>query len=279
MTAFARVEAENLSWEIRSVNQRYLDVSFRMPETFRNVEMQLREMVRKKIHRGKIECSLRLSQHNQSSDLNINQVLLQKLRSAIQQIDAEADSSIQPAALELLRWPGVVMDGDEQTEEQHALIKSSFNTAISELTAMRAREGQGLREIVLAQLENLAEIVAEVRAEAPEIMKVQRSRLLTRISQLEVEVDTGRLEQELVFFAQKADVAEELDRLATHIIEIRSTFETKGPIGRRLDFLMQELNREANTLSSKASVARTSLQSVDLKVIIEQMREQIQNIE
>jgi len=279
MTAFARVEADNISWEIRSVNQRYLDVTFRMPDVYRVLEIQLKNSLRQKLHRGKLDCVLRVHQEQSQVSLVINEELVSSLRTAADRIDALTGNDSQINALDLLRWPGAILDDNLDSETEQVSIIETFNDAVTSLVEMRQREGDELKNIVLAQLSELAGVVDQVRLEAPSIAEHQRNKLQDRLLQFKVDLDEGRLEQELVYLAQKSDIMEELDRLDTHMGEVRNTLAQAGPIGRRLDFLMQELNREANTLSSKASVANTSLQTVDLKVIIEQMREQIQNLE
>ena len=279
MTAFARVEADNISWEIRSVNQRYLDVTFRMPDVYRVLEIQLKNSLRQQLHRGKLDCVLRVHQEQSQVSLVINEELVSSLRTAADRIDALTGNDSQINALDLLRWPGAILDDNLDSETEQVSIIDTLNDAVTSLVEMRQREGDELKNIVLAQLGELASVVDQVRLEAPSIAEHQRNKLQDRLLQFKVDLDEGRLEQELVYLAQKSDIMEELDRLDTHMGEVRNTLDQAGPIGRRLDFLMQELNREANTLSSKASVANTSLQTVDLKVIIEQMREQIQNLE
>jgi uncharacterized protein (TIGR00255 family) len=188
---------------------------------------------------------------------------------------------IPPAlnTLDLLRWPGVLQEEEfDQSELEHR-IKQAFKDTLSSLLQMRQREGDELKRIILDKLLQVEEIVKAVREEAPKIIAKQRQRLMQRLEDLQVDVDAGRLEQELVYLAQKSDILEEIDRLNTHVEEVRTTLKSPGAVGRRLDFLMQELNREANTLSSKAIAANTSIQAVDLKVVIEQMREQVQNLE
>jgi len=279
MTAFARAEANNISWEIRSVNQRYLDVTFRMPDAYRVLEIQLKNSLRQQLHRGKLDCALRISQEHAQTSLAINKELVDSLTDAASKIDALTGNESQIDALELLRWPGAILDDSVDCETERATIIEAFGDVVNSLVEMRQREGDELKNIVLAKLGELAVIVNQVRLEAPTIAEHQRNKIQNRLLQIKVEVDESRLEQELVYLAQKSDIVEELDRLDTHMEEVRNTLSQAGPIGRRLDFLMQELNREANTLSSKATAANTSLQTVDLKVIIEQMREQIQNLE
>ncbi len=279
MTAFARAEVDNISWEIRSVNQRYLDVTFRMPDAYRVLEIQLKNSLRQQLHRGKLDCALRINQEHSQTSLAINKELVDSLTDAASKIDALTGNKSQIDALELLRWPGAILDDSVDCETEPATIIEAFSDVVNSLVEMRQREGDELKNIVLAKLGELADIVNQVRLEAPTIAEHQRNKIQNRLLQIKVEVDESRLEQELVYLAQKSDIMEELDRLDTHIEEVRNTLGQAGPIGRRLDFLMQELNREVNTLSSKATVANTSLQTVDLKVIIEQMREQIQNLE
>ncbi len=279
MTAFSRIEEGNFSWEIRSVNQRYLDVSFRLPENYRSLEIQLRNSIRKQLNRGKVDCSLRMTEDQVSTNLAINHDFIQSLTRAAGEVDELTGHTTQLSSLELMRWPGAIISDNSDLDGEHARVLAAFGAAIRSLVEMRQREGDELKKIVLNQLADLSNIVVQVRKDAPVITEQQRARLKERLDSLKVDVDTSRLEQELVYLAQKSDIVEELDRLETHIQEVKNSLEETGPIGRRLDFLMQELNREANTLSSKATTANTSLQSVDLKVIIEQMREQIQNIE
>jgi len=279
MTAFARVELDNISWEIRSVNQRYLDVSFRMPEPFRSMEITLKNNLRQHVHRGKIDCSLWVSKEKAQTSLSVDEQVVTSLLSATKQIDQITGYRRDIDVMELLRWPGIILDKEPDSSDERDDITTGFKEGIQMLVDMRQREGGELKNIVLAQLEELSKIIDAVRTEAPAISLQQQQKLQNRLAKIKVEVDAGRLEQELVYMAQKSDIAEELDRLDTLVEEVKHTLLQKNPIGRRLDFLMQELNREANTLSSKATISNTSLQAVDLKVIIEQMREQVQNIE
>lgn len=283
MTAFARAESNQISWEIRSVNQRYLDVSFRMPDAFRSIEIPLKAVLRKYLIRGKVECTLRVNSELSQISLVIDKELVTALLGATEEISSLTKNNKAPESLDVLRWPGVLLNSAVNTEQEKIEISDAFRNAVTSLQEMRLREGTELKNLILGQLAEVAKIVTQVRQEAPVILEQQHQRLLLRLEkrleQLQAEIDGPRLEQELVYLAQKSDVVEELDRLETHIEEVRHTLDQKGAIGRRLDFLMQELNREANTLSSKASVSATSMQAVDLKVIIEQMREQVQNIE
>lgn len=284
MTGFARSE-EQLPWctmscEIRSVNQRFLDPNFRLPEALREFEPGLREILRKRIQRGKVDCTFRLVNDPQgTATLQINTALVQQLTVAVQEIATITDTSATLDPVDILKWPGIF----QEQEGDHKVIGKAthkvFNATLDALISARQREGDELQKFVTQRLDEIGQIVQHVRISIPKILEANRERLLSRLQELKDELDPVRLEQELIFIAQKADVSEELDRLETHLDEVQRVLLSNGAIGRRLDFLMQELNREANTLSSKAMVADTSLQSVELKVLIEQMREQIQNIE
>ncbi len=280
MTAFARSESGHISWELRSVNHRYLEVGFKIPDAFRCLEMGLRNKLKIMLSRGKIDCQLRIGQ-SQASDagLAIDEKLLEDLNGALAAIIPKIQTVAPVNPLELLKWPGLLT---EQTEDE-ATIKETivelFDQALTQLIEMRTSEGTELRKIVLEKLADLESIVEQAATEAPIISARQRDKMIARLNDLQIDADPGRIEQELVIMAQKSDVAEELDRLNTHIEEVSTTLDSDDAVGRRLDFLMQELNREANTLSSKAVATNTTIQAVELKVAIEQMREQIQNIE
>jgi len=265
-------------WEIRSVNHRYLDVSFRMPEKLRHLETDLKSQFKDKVQRGKIECSLKVNTGELKTRVSINQDLVQDLDQAMSQVAAITGMEDRGDILSLLRWPDVLTieeSGDELITE----AQQSFTLAVDQLVEMREREGKELASLLDSRLVDIETTVEKLREETPAIIAHQHEKLLKRLDDIDVEVEQGRVEQELVILAQKLDVAEELDRLVTHVLEVRRNLEADEPVGRRLDFLMQELNREANTLSSKAAAASTTMQAVDLKVSIEQMREQIQNIE
>jgi len=280
MTAFARAESGGIVWEVRSVNQRYLDVNFKIPESLRFLEPALRDLLRSKIQRGKVDCLLRIDRKvDDPTNLRVNQGAVNKLLSATQHLAAIFPDARQPTTLDLLNWPGVLEQEEQDRDALGLEITTTFSEGVKALAAMRAREGAELERIIRAKLLELADIVNSVRGEVTSIQDRQQQKIRARINELKVDVDAGRLEQELVYQAQKSDVAEELDRLDTHVTEVQSTLGSKNPAGRRLDFLMQELNREANTLSSKAIAANTTIAAVELKVIIEQMREQVQNIE
>lgn len=283
MTAFARAEQANangtLSWELRSVNHRYLEPHLRLPESFRDLEGAVREALRNGLSRGKVECTLRFSDDNAGKALQVD---LERAAQLIAAAESVAGLIKQPAALnplEVLGWPGVLVAdaADPQALNQSAL--SLFNQALSELKNGRKREGSELAKLLNERLDSILEQVVALRELVPQMLAGQRQKILDRCAEMQAELDPQRLEQELVILAQKSDVAEELDRLSTHVSEVRRVLKTGGQAGRRLDFLMQELNREANTLGSKAFDTRSTQAAVNLKVLIEQMREQVQNIE
>jgi uncharacterized protein (TIGR00255 family) len=284
MTAFSRQQQEqewgSLTWEIRSVNHRYLETSVRLPESFRALENGVREAVRKRLTRGKVECALRFqSEAKISSDLHLNTKLIQQLVQANIEIEQITGTSISLNNMEVLRWPGVIeeQDFDKTSIEKQAL--SLFSAALDDLVATRAREGAELQGFIQQRIDSVRKIVVSIRNKMPEILARQKQKILDRLADLKAELEPTRLEQEVSLLTQKADVEEELDRLDSHLNEVERALGAKGQKGRRLDFLMQELNREANTLSSKSIVVETSLNAVELKVLIEQMREQIQNVE
>ena len=284
MTAFSRQQADrewgSLTWELRSINHRYLETSVRLPESFRGLENVIRDTVRKKLNRGKIECQLRFQALEPSqSDLQLNKEVIAKLVRANSEINKITDLDNQLTSVEILRWPGVVADqgSDADTIEKEAL--DLFIAALDDLVSSRAREGEALKGMLNQRIVSIREIVASIRGKMPDIICGQRKNLFAKLEELKAELEPTRLEQEIAILAQKADVDEELDRLDSHLDEVGRVIESNGQKGRRLDFLMQELNREANTLASKSIVVDTTLGAVELKVLIEQMREQIQNVE
>ncbi|QJD59653.1 YicC family protein [Pseudomonas sp. gcc21] len=284
MTAFSRCELNseqgNLSWEMRSVNHRYLEISLRLPESLRELEGPLRERLRKTLARGKVECTLRFHPAADASRaLTLNQGLVDQLVEASRQISDKLDNLAPVNPLEVLAWPGVMASPEL---DQATLLKQArdlFDQALAELRAQRAREGAELKIMLEERLASISERVALLREMMPEMLSAHRQKLVERFAEASLDLDNTRVEQELVLLAQKIDVAEELDRLDTHVNEARRVLAGKSAMGRRLDFLMQEFNREANTLGSKAIDSRSTQAAVDLKVYIEQMREQVQNIE
>lgn len=287
MTAFARYQSTledgtSLTWEIRAVNQRYLEPSFRMPEQVRELEFALREQMRKHLHRGKVEASLKIqSPQDSQAQPEINQQALTQLAAQLNQLQAALQFPLQADPLTLLQWPGILHQQAIAPEVLFAQVQTGFMQALQALQAARAREGQALALLIEQRLTQMQAIVRELQAQVPLWVKAQADLLMQRLAAAKVELDPQRLEAEIVLQAQKADVAEELDRLNTHIQEVQRIMQQKqaGPVGRRLDFLVQELNREANTLAAKAVVIESTQKAVDLKVLIEQIREQVQNIE
>lgn len=285
MTGFARREAKltwgTAVWEIRSVNHRYLEPSFRLPEDFREIEPILRDSIRKALQRGKVEASLSIQwEQGGDTELGLNLDKVSQLTKAAQQINSLLGDVAAPVnSLDILRWPGVIQKQELDREALQTDVLKLFETALEGLIEHRSREGAELEQLILQRLDGVSSQVKTVRARMPEILAAQREKLQTKLATLQIELDPERLEQEVVLLAQKADVDEELDRLDTHVIEIKRSLKQTDSLGRRLDFLMQELNREANTLSSKSIVSDTTQAAVELKVLIEQMREQIQNIE
>lgn len=283
MTAFARREhslaSGQLSVELRSVNHRYLEASFKLPDSLKPVEMPLREQLKKRVARGKVEVNLRFYPTQGGDSLAVNSERLEALGQALDQVRATILDSVAPNAMDLLQWPGVLAEADTDMDAVFESMKALFADALDDLIAHREREGKELADLLRQRLDAIEVIVAEVRKNAPALVESFRDNLKAKAAKLSVDLDPERLEQEVVLLAQKADVAEELDRLDTHCQEARHVLNQKGAIGRRLDFLMQEFNREANTLGSKATNTDTTQAAVDLKVLIEQMREQVQNIE
>lgn len=284
MTAFARVDENhpigNFVWEVRSVNHRYLEVSFRLPEELRSSEFDLRKKVQNLVSRGKIDCTFRIRTTATSEvNLTINEKLLDRLLEQTQKLRAKIPEMAAPNPIELLNWPGIT----EQTQiDQTELTKTAkvlFEQAITTLIDNRQVEGGRMRELIAQRGDQLKQLVGAVRDRRPEVLAAIRTKLMARVDGMQVEIDSNRFEQELVMIAQKLDVEEELDRLDSHLKELDLILVNDKAVGRRLDFLMQELNREANTLSSKSADIVTTQAAVDMKVNIEQMREQVQNIE
>jgi uncharacterized protein (TIGR00255 family) len=288
MTAFARLEQQEtncqLTWEIKSVNHRYLDISIRLPEKMRHLENEFRNRLRKKLSRGKIELSLRLEeQAGDDAELEVNETLVKQLSLAKEKIESLLVASKTVNAIDFMRWPGVLSATsiDNEALEENAL--KTFDNLLALFIETREREGEALKEIIEQRIDKIETFIALFRKNLPDTLKNHREKLHTRLMQIldkqRDQLDQDRLEQELVIFAQKIDIEEELDRLEAHQKEVKRILKDGGAVGRQLDFLMQELNREANTTGSKSANAEQSQAVVDLKVLIEQMREQIQNIE
>jgi len=283
MTAFAREQADGpwgrLTWELRSVNHRYLDIGLRLPEELRGLEAGVREAAGARIRRGKVEAGLRFEPPAVPETFDIDESMARQIIRTAARLK-ELDAHLSPlATAELMRWPGVMKSAAADPETVTAEALALFRRALDSFVETRAREGTRLQEFLLARLEAAGRVADEVRTLLPGVVEAQRERLKVRVAECQASVDPQRLEQEIVLFATRIDVSEELDRLQAHLAEIRRLLGEGGGIGRRLDFLMQELNREANTLGSKAADLRFTNASVELKVLIDQMREQIQNIE
>jgi uncharacterized protein (TIGR00255 family) len=283
MTGFARRELTGswgtLTCELRSVNHRYLEPGFRLPEELRPLESDLRQLLAKSVKRGKLDCTMHLrSSSGAERELRIDPVALTRVAAALAEVMRELRSSTVDA-VEVLRWPGVVETSAPDSDALLGAGRALFQQTLDDLGAMRLREGKRLGELIEQRCAGLAVLVAQVRTRMPEIQVRLRTRLNERVAELAATVDPERLEQEVVLQLQRIDVAEELDRLTGHIEETRRVMGSGEAAGRRLDFLMQELNREANTLASKSQDLDTTRISVDMKVLIEQMREQVQNVE
>ena len=284
MTAFSRQQLErewgSLTWEIRSVNHRYLEPSVRLPENFRNLENPIRKQLRDKLYRGKIECQLRLrTVESNQIDWHLNLDLISQLTKANSEINNNIGGDYKLSSLDILKWPGVISDQSIDEEIFNKEAMGLFEKALDDLMVVREREGASLRDAILKRIASIQGIIDSIQANMPSIILKQKENLLNKLEDIKAEFEPTRLEQEITLLAQKADVDEELDRLNSHLQEAKRVLDSGGQIGRRLDFLMQELNREANTLSSKSIVVETTQSAVELKVLIEQMREQIQNIE
>ncbi|MBT8118470.1 MAG: YicC family protein [Gammaproteobacteria bacterium] len=284
MTAFARIQQSldegELVWEIRSVNQRFLEVYFKMPEDFRASETKFREILQKRLKRGKVECFLRFNvaaQHAESLTVNLQRA--KQLVKACHEINNLLHQPSEVDPIELLQWPGVAQEAALDMKQVISASETGLIEALDELVANREREGARMKELILNRCEAIQQIVDDTREKMPEIQARYQQKIHQRLEQINVEVNQDRLEQELVYLAQKMDVDEELDRLDSHLKEMAEVLARDEAVGRRLDFLMQELNREANTLGSKSADISSTNASVELKVLIEQMREQIQNIE
>lgn len=284
MTAYARKEINQswgtASWELRSVNQRYLETYIRMPEQFRSLEPIIRERLRGRLTRGKIECNLRfeLDPASQHQELSLNEDLARQVLSAVNWIKTEYKSGdVNP--IDVLRWPGVLSAKEQNLDSISQEILALLDEAINELITVREREGEVLRDLIIQRLDSITTEVEKIRQWMPQILEWQKERLQNKLAEVNIELDKSRLEQEIVLMAQRIDVAEELDRLMTHVKETYAILKKNEAVGRRLDFMMQEFNRESNTIASKSINADVTASAIELKVLIEQIREQVQNIE
>ncbi len=284
MTGFARESVQSeigtLTWEIRAVNHRYLDIQFRLPEDLRPKEQLFRQRVNAELGRGKVECALyfQRTQH-QDSEMPIDTALVEIIGHRISELTSKLPNVAAVNPIDILRWPGVILQSEIDTEPLFEQSGALLDKALAAIRGMRASEGRRIADMLESRCADILAIAAGVRERMPKVLDAIRVRQRERIGKLDIEADPERLEMELALVAQKLDVDEELDRLASHVTEIRKAIASSKPVGRRLDFLMQELNREANTLGSKSADAETTRAAVDLKVLIEQMREQVQNVE
>ena len=284
MTAYGRTEDKkndnSIACEIRTINHRYLEISIRMPEELRSLEQKIRENISQKLKRGKIDCNIRIDKNtSKNGPLLINQNVLKKVIDAAENTSINLSNPSALSALDLIQWPGVLeKDSLEPTKINKSILKLLAQT-LDVVIDTRKREGEKIKKMLTQRCSKIKKIVSNTQKKMPMIQKKLREKLKQRAKELVNELDNDRLEQELLFISQKMDIAEEIDRLLAHTEEVERVLDQSGPIGRRLDFLMQELNRESNTLGSKSNHLHTSNASVELKVLIEQMREQIQNIE
>ena len=285
MTGFASAEQQynfgRLAWEIRSVNHRYFEFVFRVPEEFRVLEPEIRRILGVHLSRGKVDATLRYTPATaiSSSNLNLNRKLAGKLLTLQQELQELSGVEQEPDLQSLLRWPGLVEEQAPDPQPLHEAALELLSKAAKDLQAARGREGEQMSAAIRKRLTGIERWVAQIREWLPEIRAALRQKLLSRVENLQQPLEPGRLEQEIAFLVQKMDVDEELDRLAAHVKETLLVLDRSDPVGRRLDFLMQEFNRESNPLSSKSTDQRTTQAAVELKVLIEQMREQVQNIE
>jgi uncharacterized protein (TIGR00255 family) len=282
MTAYARHEVKgdwgNGVWEIRSVNQRYLETFIRLPEQFRALEPVVREKLRKKLQRGKVEVALKFNANPAHvGEMKINETLAKQIMNNATWLQEQVNGNINP--MDILRWPGVMEAQEMDMDSVQTELLAGFEQAVNDFIDARASEGENLEQMIDTRLTAIIGQVDIVTEQMPAVVKWQREKLTTRLDDLNAEIDQSRLEQELIYLLQKQDVAEELDRLQSHVKESRKILKKGGACGRRLDFMMQEFNREANTLASKSINKEVTNAAVELKVLIEQMREQIQNIE
>ena len=284
MTGFARRERQGpwgtLVCELRTVNHRYLEISLRLPEELKALDNEVRQSIGAALRRGKVDANVYLkSAAGTQRSLDIDTQLLDQLVARVDQVRGQLKYPAPVSPIELLRWPGVVREAEVDAKPVLTAALELLREALNELNETRLREGQRIREMLLTRCLAMRAQVEAVRLRLPEVSKRMRDRIVERIAQLGTTIDPERLEQELVLYANKMDVDEELDRLGAHLEEVTSVLGSPEPAGRRLDFLMQELNREANTLSSKSQDSETTRAAVDMKVMIEQMREQVQNVE
>lgn len=285
MTGFATRKAKwndwELVWELKSVNNRFLDASVRIPDWLRSIETDIRSLITKSIRRGRVDATLTLRRNGEAGNgLSLNQDALKALTESLRMIHDVKDLPVSaPSSLELLKWPGIVIEAEIDRDALNQTLMALLKDTLEDLVIARKKEGAAIAELIAHRCEMITIEVNGARQRMPEVMKLLKDRLKGKVEELSQELDQDRLEQELLFYAHKLDVAEELDRLGLHLEEMTHSLKSPDPIGRRLDFLTQELNREANTLGSKSQDAEMTRYSVDIKVLIEQIKEQVQNIE
>jgi len=284
MTAFARRETKVahgvLVWELRTFNHRYLDISLRLPEEFRALEFAVREQITARVRRGKLEGTLKVhAGAAEVPEFRLNEELVKKVLELHERVEAMMRNPARSASTDILKWPNVLHTTEIDYQSLHQEALRLLGETVEELVQTRIREGANIKALIGQRIADIRRQVESVRGRMPAIIEGHRRKLLGRLQELDARFDAGRLEQEVLYTVQKTDVEEELDRILVHLEEVERVLGDEGTVGRRLDFLMQELNREANTLGSKSIDAATTLASVEIKVAIEQMREQIQNVE
>lgn len=283
MTTFARFTDQGdwgmATWEIRAVNHRYFDCTIKMPEILRELETNIRLQLQQQLHRGRVECFLRF-QPSERSNLNLvlNNDLVKKLSETINEIKKQMPNAASVDPIKILAWPQVLQVVEENIEGVQEKVLQLFGKTLKDLVATREREGSALAAIIKNKIQEVLIIVEKIKDKVPKILANQRAKIMKRLEEIKSELDQSRFEQEMVYFAERFDITEELDRITTHCKEIERILNTSGSVGKRLDFLMQELNREANTLTAKSSDIEVTQGAVELKVLIEQIREQVQNI-
>lgn len=284
MTAFARVEDREpwgkLAWELRTLNHRYLEIYLRLPEELRSLETPARELAGRRLVRGKLEATLRFEPSQQSAtELRVNTQLAKAVAEAAQSLAPLLGRPAALSAFELLRWPGVTDLPETDMEPVRRRALGLFEEGLEGIVETRLREGRQIQAALHRRCDAIETQITRARERAPEVLAKARARWLSRLHELRSELDGNRIEQEIVLLANKLDIAEELDRMSLHVQEVRRVLQEQQPVGRRLDFLLQELNREANTLGAKSADVETTQAAVEMKVLIEQLREQVQNVE
>lgn len=284
MTAYASLDAHTdwgtIIWEIRSVNHKFFDVHFKLPEEIKDQEIYFREKIKDHVARGRVDCLLTIKFNEAlTNNIIINEILLNNLLSCAQKINEKIQNPAAISSIDLLRFPGIMLSEEADLPQIKNFAKESFEKLLDKFLKVRNKEGEDLAKILFSKLEKIENALSQIKGNSENIVKIQKEKLLTKVKDLKINCDNDRLEQELLFFANKIDVEEEIDRLSVHLNTAKSALKREKIIGRRLDFLMQEMNREANTLASKSVDSLSSNVAVELKVLIEQIREQVCNIE